>query len=174
MEKISKTFRLSPGFGSANLPSGNQGQYSWIQVLTNYNWHYINAQGRWVCPLDFSPEGDGAVVAGATFTDNPWVLATPDRGETEVAFDAKTYLMWMPNPASECSGSACTIPVPLALFNWSWTADAINTRPNDDTGSGWIFTGCQNCSSDAAAQPTSVPPEWTSNTSQGCQPVPAQ
>jgi hypothetical protein len=157
--------------GSANRPSANQGQYSWIQVLTKYNWRYVNAQGRWVCPLDASPEGDGGVVPGAIFEDTPWVFATPDLGETAVTFEAKAYLMWTPNQAAGCTGSACTILVPLALLNWSWTADAINTRPDDATGGGWIFTGCQNCSSDVTAQPTGVHPEWKGNTSQGCQPA---
>jgi hypothetical protein len=157
---------------SAVLPSGNQGQYSWIQVLTTYNWHFVNAQGRWVCPLDASPEGDGGITLGATFEDNPFVPATLDLGETEALFKAMAYLMWTPDAASGCSGTACTIPVPLALLNWSWTADAINTRPSQADGSGWIKTGCENCASDAIAQPTAAHPEWTSNTSEGCQPAP--
>jgi hypothetical protein len=84
--------------GSSNLPSANQGQYSWIQVLTTYDWRYINAQGRYVCPLDASPEGDGGITPGSTFSDNPWVFATLDLGESAVSFKAKAYLM-----DAECS-----------------------------------------------------------------------
>ena len=152
--------------GSANAPASNQGQYSWMQVLSAYNWRFINADGRWLCPLDYSPEGDGVAEPGTVFSDNPWVLATPNFGETQVSFYAAAYFMWTPNAASSCTGPSCTAPIPLAVVNWSWTADAIDNNPSS---AAFALTGCQGCSS-SSPQSTATFPQWTGNTKNGCQP----
>lgn len=163
---------------SASLPGENPGEYSWIQLLTKYNWHYINAQGPWACSLDQSPELDGAYnylyQTGPTTDDSPWVRADPDKGETEASFEATTYLMWKPNAASGCNGDACTILVPLANLSWSWTGDAINTQTSQPNGNTWMLMGCQTCSN-GPAQVTSSHPEWRTSTAAmgglGCLPM---
>ena len=156
---------------SASLPSGNQGEYSWIQLLTKYNWHYIDGQGRYECRLDKSPVLDGSYnypnQIGPTTEDSPWVYADQDKGETEASFEATAYLMWKPNPATGCSGDACTIVVPLAKLGWSWTGDAINTLTPPPNGTTWMLTGCQTCVS-GLAQVTTLHPKWeTSTTAMG-------
>jgi hypothetical protein len=165
---------------SAAMPGGNQGQYSWIQLLTADNNHFINAQGRWVCPLDQSPELDGtynpASYTGPTFSDTPWTPlpfeSADTEGEVQRSFKATAYLMWTPNAAPGCTGAACTILVPLATLNWSWAGDAINTLTNQpNNGSTWMLTGCQGCSN-GPVQPTSSHPQWQASTHDGCQPVP--
>jgi hypothetical protein len=91
-------------------------------------------------------------------------------------FKATAYLMWTPNAAFECTGAACTIPVPLATLDWSWGADAINTLKNQpDNGSTWMLTGCQTCSN-GLAQATTSHPTWQGsiNAPNGCQPRPIQ
>ena len=160
---------------SATLPSGNQGQYSWIQLLTTYNIHYVNSKyGRESCALDMSPELDGSynsnLYLGAQFTDNPFVLlsdptdATNKLGEAETLFKATSYLMWRPNAAGGCTnGAACNIIVPLATLSWTWTGDTINTLANQPNGTTWTLTGCQSCSNNAT-QPTSSHPLWQTST----------
>jgi hypothetical protein len=161
---------------SATLPGANQGQYSWIQLLTTDNEHYTNAQGRWVCPLDTSPELDGkynaAAYTGPTFRDNPWTplpfVPGENEGEVERQFNATPYLMWMPNSAPGCtSGAACTILVPLAALSWSWTGDTVNTLQNQ-TGSTWMLTGCQMCSN--SQQAIASYPQWQASSYDGCLP----
>lgn len=155
--------------GSATLPSDNQGQYSWIQLLTTRNVYFTTAQGRWLCPLDDPPEHDGVYnpnnYLGPTFEDSPWSLLpmsnNPQEIQAEVAdsFKASAYLMWTPNAASGCVGAACTILVPLAQLNWSWSGDAINTLVSQPSGTAWVLTDCQGCLSEPSRTTTSYP-EW--------------
>jgi hypothetical protein len=49
-------------------------------------------------------------------------------GEEARSFDAIMYTQWVPPVLTGCAnGSSCTIPVPLGLFRWNWSGDAINT-----------------------------------------------
>jgi hypothetical protein len=162
---------------SAVLPGGNQGQYSWTQLLATYNVHYVNSKsgGREACALDVSPELDGSYSAyvdtGPEYEDSPFVPlsdltdSTNLYGEVETSFNATAYLMWMPNPASGCTaGAACNIIVPLATLSWTWTGDAINTLKNQPNGTTWMLTGCQSCSNNPLAS-TSSYPRWQTSTS---------
>ena len=157
-----------------------QFRLSRIPPLTTDNNHFTNAQGRWVCPLDYFPELDGAwnpaINTETDFVDSPWVPLPfqpgDTEGEVERSFNATTYLMWTPNAAAGCTGGeACAIEVPLATLSWSWTGDAINTLQNQNNGSTWTLTGCQTCSN-GQPQPTASYPQWDASTksTNGCQP----
>jgi hypothetical protein len=154
---------------SATLPAGNQGQYSWIQLLDKDSVHLIDpTNGPEACSLDVSPEYDGVYNPnpGVTTVDSPFTSLYDgngnSRGELARSFQASMYLMWQPNPAPGCDSDACTILVPLAEVDWSWTGDTINTVPKQAGGSPgvWPLTGCQTYSPKPASTATSSYPKW--------------
>ena len=103
--QLGRPLQESPGItftASAALPSGNQGQYAWLQLLNTFNVHYRDATGRWACGLDQSPELDGLFTLnlGASNEDSPPSPLNPGEGEHEAWFQATQYLMWQPNPDS--------------------------------------------------------------------------
>lgn len=160
---------------SASLPMGNQGQISWIHLLRTYNQHYLDGTGGYACGLKQSPALDVVLpynsyqtggIPHDTSEDSPSVNLDllPNGvvgGEVSAWFQATMYLMWEPTAAPACTGSACTIQVPLSKVDWSWTGDAVNTlQAQPDNGTTWKLTGCETSSRNPSGSITTAHPEW--------------
>jgi hypothetical protein len=157
-------------------PAQNQGTYSWVQLISKYVVTYMTNAGSQTCqpdgflgnpplvPPDPNPELDSKYPAytGNAGEDSPPSPAEPwdPIGEADTTFAATTYLMWTPNPDSECtSGAACVIPVPLGSFNWGWSGDAINTMVSQSNGTNWILSCGSNTQGNNVTFQTSNPAE---------------
>lgn len=131
---------------SGNPPSGNTGAYSWVQLVKSDVTKIDDVGGSGPCtggPSPSNPELDtnypykvvstsqGATIPNDMATDNPQVPLKQNWGEAARSFEAIMYLMWTPNADSRCTGSTCTIPVPLGSVNvltpWQFGGDTINT-----------------------------------------------
>lgn len=165
---------------SSTLPSGNPGQYSWVQLLTTYTVRIGGgANGRSSCPLAESPSLD----VGYPFTsyqtnlphdtaeDSPFVpldglIQGYILGEVAVSFNATMYLLWQPISAPGCSDAACTISIPLRKVDWWWKGDAVNTLKMAGTTT-WKFTaGCEDCSNNPGGTAALTHPRWNARFSQ--------
>jgi hypothetical protein len=120
---------------SAMAPSGS---FTWVQLITGD-------------VITETPSGGGAVqtcyppevptpgvfpgldtaypypivnASGTTANDNPSVGLPSGYDKVSRAFSATMNLMWTPTAASECTGDACTIPVPLGYLNWKFNGAA--------------------------------------------------
>jgi hypothetical protein len=138
---------IAPGISlfvqsTGGLPSGSQ--YQWVQTIQSDIEKTLCPNG--VPETNFSLSGvldtqypyRASTIGGvpnAEVDDSPGNALLPIGGEVARSFNATMYLTWVPAPYTGCPGmNACTIPVPLGNFAWSWAGDAINTldfNPDD-------------------------------------------
>lgn len=136
---------------SATLPSGNQGAYSYVQLVGKDTGKYVfspPANSQTCVPSGFvtssSPELDNTYPYHMfnppdSTLDAPAQEPLPQEGEAARSFSANMYLVWTPSADSRCpSGNACTIPVPLGSVSWQYFADATNTLANQTNGTTWL------------------------------------
>jgi hypothetical protein len=136
---------------SATLPSGNQGAYSFAQLISKdvvklvapppRNSQTCNPNGFLT---DSSPELDNAYPYGSatpnSTNDSPGQALISLLGELARSFAPTMYLLWSPNADGRCSsGSGCTIPVPLGSVSWHYFADGINALTNQANSTTWIL-----------------------------------
>jgi hypothetical protein len=169
---------------AAQPPSAPAGTYSWVQLL-NYDTiqaitqtgtvnlsltpastfaagPVLDTQYPYASTYQSSPQGspnDSAI-------DGAYLIFCQGWGEFARSFSATIYLLWTPAAgATGCSGSACTIPIPLGSVNWQWAGDAINTLYPTTTG--WTVSppsGCTGPSQGSIYQafaPVSAYPSWS-------------
>jgi hypothetical protein len=148
---------------STQLPTGNSGTYSWVQLIGPNLATY--QPGSTTRTLGTGLDGGRypyPMMPGCTdcTNDSPGIELLSVNSEETDSFQATMYLMWTPNPAGGCS--ACTVPVPIGFVNWRMKGDAINTLdPNQGpNANGWIL-GCGQNSADPFIPSTSYP-QWTS------------
>jgi hypothetical protein len=92
--------------------------------------------------------------AGTTAYDNPSVGLPNSYKKVSRAFSAMMNLMWTPTAAAECTGDACTIPVPLGYVNWKVSATAKLNKKGT-----WVPSGSGSAHEFVAS---SSYPTWTS------------
>lgn len=174
---------------TATLP---RGQFIWVQILNSVTYSQLVQplyQG-YQAPANLGPGLDG-IYPYAHVLLSPFTSASdgPGRldlysflGEATESFDATMYVLWdpaippagqqyckpaTPNPTSApytATASTCaSIPVPLALVNWTWKACAINALAPGNPGSygpkaNW-FTQCGPGKYDS--EPASGYPTWS-------------
>jgi len=164
---------------SATLPQGNQGAYSWVNLVLASVQNYVTANlGVRYCvnsvfSADTSPALDRGYPTdvGPGTDDSPSVplqASTPTNGNIgEIAGGAKfmMYPMWTPAAASGCvNGNACTVPVPLGTVTWQYSGDAINALTPQPNGTDWTLgpPGCASPNTTGAAPftPGTSYPGW--------------
>ena len=146
----------------ASWPTGS---YSWVQILNQYQVQFLGPQlGSQTYGQAALPALDGVYpynftgktnVPNDLAADQPFSVLAQTCAEDAVVFSATMYLLWTPAPASGCTGTNCTMPVPLGSFNWGYGCDSINTlNPSANNGnvSGWVLAGCQHPTQPAQPQ----------------------
>ena len=118
------------------------GSFFWVQIINSRDFQFIPEPG---IQSTNGPLLDNSYpyASGSTVGDSPAVTLINSYGEIEDHFIATIYLMWKPQPASNCSGSDCTIEVPLGSSQWAYINDGIytqNTAINSPPTSlhGWV------------------------------------
>jgi hypothetical protein len=173
----------------ADLPSGNSGQYSWVQLITTEKSLFYAgpggpaaATGKLMVERVYgsSPALDGFYPYPHTETlgtsddmahDNPAVdlTQTPNLGELARIFAAKMYLMWTPDELANCTGDACAIPIPLGYVDWGFQGDTINTLDASVPLARNTTTWMLYCTSETPAAPsfqtTTIHPQWARKSS---------
>jgi hypothetical protein len=156
-------------FTANALPAlGDQGAYSWVQIVISDQVWIIKAAGQEECTaptaypaLDTTyPYSNVFSVSrpNDTATDSPASPLRDSWGESQRSFSAVMYLMWDPVlPAS--------IPAPLASMPWQFTGDAINTLVTTGNGTTWTVpcgpgTAGQCAEVAAGAPPGQSFPTW--------------
>src|SRR5713226_9198604 len=99
---------------TTQLPPSNPGVYSFVQLVTGntFSFRYSTGTAVRTCTtgLDKSyPYGLAPTNARST-NDSPGIEFLPTYSELVWTFNAAMYLMWTPDPAPGCTGSACVIP----------------------------------------------------------------
>jgi hypothetical protein len=150
---------------SAIAPSGN---FTWVQRITGDVITETPTAGGMVQTC-YPPEVTAVGVfpgldtkytypivnrAGTTAYDNPSVGLSNSYTKVSRAFSAMMNLMWTPTAAAECTGNACTIPVPLGYVHWKVSA----TAKLNEKGT-WVPSGNWSASEFVAS---SSYPTWTS------------
>jgi hypothetical protein len=85
-------------------------------------------------PYGYNPNGQwlGTVfqtnVPNDTAQDSSGIGLPSYWGEVARSFQATMYLMWAPTPDPRCTGSSCTLMVPLGSAQWNWAGDVIDTQ----------------------------------------------
>lgn len=160
---------------NSTLPSGNQGSYQWVQLIKSQQSRLIKQSGPASCTIFTGPPGvpeldttypyggNGTVtttlVPNDTAQDSPRTFLQTVDGEWADSFSAVTYLRWIPNTDSRCTGNACTIPVPLGSSSWGYSDDAINTQMLQANHTNWTQACGQNSQGSAIAfVPSSLSP----------------
>lgn len=139
---------------SASLPSGNQGTYSWVQLIKKDENTFVQYDGKHVCNPSILAGGPvldnhypystvnttGSGPANDTASDGPGTTLidgqgslplNPGRAEQTRHFSAKMHLLWTPNASASCSSGSCTVPVPLAAVDWELKYSAFNSLVTD-------------------------------------------
>jgi hypothetical protein len=133
--------------GSASLPSGNQGQYQWVQLINSEQNIFMNSGGIGTCSGFTGPAGVDEIdqfypygalgtvtttggITNDTATDSPHTTIKSSIGEWQRSFSATMYLRWKPNQDNPActAGDACIIPVPLGSASWRYSGCAINAK----------------------------------------------
>ncbi|MGO9096738.1 MAG: IPT/TIG domain-containing protein [Bryobacteraceae bacterium] len=155
---------------SATPPAGNAGTYSWVQLIKSDQYTLLTGTGsvQNCVPTTFatdpSPELDNVYpyATGVTTNDSPSASLPDPMGEIQRAFQATMYLMWIPSPAGNCSGTiACAVPVPLGTVGWQFCGDAINTLAPQSNSTTWLLNCSTSTPSPAPYQASTAYPEWT-------------
>lgn len=138
---------------SATLPSGNQGAYSFVQLIgsdTHKRVAFPPKNSQTCTPNGFvtslNPELDNfypyPMPLGSTdnTNDNPGDPLNPSWGELARSFSPTMYLLWTANADNHCpSGNACTIPIPLGSVSWHYFGDAIDTLSQQQNLTTWML-----------------------------------
>jgi hypothetical protein len=136
---------------SATLPGGNQGAYSFVQLISSDTIKRVAAPAKnsQTCTpsgfnTDPNPELDNTYPYGSassnTTNDSPGQALLSSWGELARSFSPTMYILWTPTSDSRCtSGSTCTIPVPLGSVSWHYFADAINTLAPQQNSTTWTL-----------------------------------
>ena len=152
-------------------PSWPAGSYSWVQVLQYDKSTVLQPSGPYT-GYSLAPIGPmldnyypyparNRNVGSDLAVDAPNIGLCTKWGEAARNFSAKMYLMWTPGVGAGCSGTACTIPIPLGSIAWQWSADVINTLSPQNTASdgtqanGWVRQSCT-----APSAPNSYNPQF--------------
>lgn len=155
---------------SATFPSGDQGAYSWVQLITSYTQtlcvgacSQTDSLGSGLDTNYPYPPSNGSIAV-----DSPGIGIIDSNSEVAARFHATMYALWAPTAANGCSiiGSLpCTIPIPLGSIGWTFTGDAINTLSTSTgaTGTPWILNSCSsgNAGNFNAPNGSSGYPQWT-------------
>jgi hypothetical protein len=157
----------------STLPSSDNGQYQWIQLINNDTSTVLDSTGPGTCStftstsnspeLDLTyPYGKGTnTVSSAngipndTAVDDPKKAFNPQDGNMEWRriFKATMYLEWVPTKDGKCgTDNSCAIPVPLASGVWSFSGCATDTAIQNSTGTTWQLN-CSNVPAPAASTP---------------------
>jgi hypothetical protein len=153
---------------TATPPSGNSGQYSFVQLITNDVEQVIfpPPYNREQCiPSPWAPpELDNKYPYGGVYSNNmndsPDIALDQANGEEARNFSATTYGLWTPTQDGACNAGVCMIPVPLGYVSWSWEGDAINTLQNQSNETTWNLLSCSSDSVNTF-QASSTYPTWT-------------
>jgi hypothetical protein len=131
----------TPGMSFA--PSGTQpsggGTFSFVQLINSDSRNYTSSSGNYSCShssgLDTGypyPVNNVGNATDAPFIPLPSTYTTASR-----TFNATMWLMWTPSTApSGCTGSACTIPVPLGYTTWQFSGSTTQSNGTWGTPSG--------------------------------------
>lgn len=143
-----------------SAPSGDSGQFEWVQLITNDTITRINTAGTTqTCVNPTSPptpngtglDTDYPYSTKVSEHDAPTISLDPSKYTSEArSFSAKMYFLWDPVLPSGCiPGTSCTsIPTPLGSVSWGWSGTAIYSAGN------WSL-----------ASPQTISPVWTPGSS---------
>ena len=116
---------------TATPPSGNTGSFSWVQLVGTNSWQFrtnpTSGTHTFGTGLDNTYPYAGSI---NNTNDSPGVQldgGTSAEGEAAETFNATMYVMWTPTASTACTGTACTIPVPLGSAAWSFSGDVTKT-----------------------------------------------
>jgi hypothetical protein len=128
------------------------GQYSWVQIVNSITVNIVATPPQSAAP--FVPGLDNTYPYGGTNStnDSPGIALDTSQNELAETFSATMYLLWTPPGPSGCSGSECTVPVPLGSIAWGFNGDAVNQQQLDVTNADqtWVVS----CGQPLPAEPT--------------------
>jgi hypothetical protein len=159
---ISNKANAKPGMSfNATIPKSPSGSYLFVQLIQQQTFDRQEQLQRDICT---STDSGGNVLDGTNppVLDTQYPYGTASSSSTAVStndtpgiplnliaywevagltFNARMYLMWMPQARSACQTQACTIPIPIGYVDWSWTGDTVNQKQLDTDGTiddSWI------------------------------------
>ena len=146
---------------STSTPSGDSGQFEWVQLITNDAYTMTTTSGAQKACVNVTqptqnPNGTGLdsgfpFASGTSTLDSPMTALDSTQYLKEArSFPAQMYLLWDPALPAGCTlGKTCTsIPIPLGSVIWGWSGAATYSAPN------WTLTSS-----------SSTTPSWTSGSS---------
>jgi hypothetical protein len=140
-------------FTASDASSSPPGQYSFAQLINDYNWTYSYTSGE-PCSAGESVGLDRIypypMDTATTADDNPAVKLFLDDTEVRTSFNATMYILWTPSDVVKA------IPVPLGSVNWEWSGEAAQ-EPKTETLS---VKGRSSKGNAAKFKKSSVFPRW--------------